>query len=125
MKHRVIKEVFEEAPIEVIADEFFDGDWDPTDWDYNLDCIDSYIYDELREVTDGEKDSLIEAIKQRFDKELSESKQEEINQLKDRKSILNWIKFYVNNDEAKEDGDVGFILSPEEILDLIVANGNK
>ena len=125
MKHRVIKEVFEEAPIDIIVDEFFDGDWDPTDWDYTLACIDNYIDDELKEVTDKERDSLIEAIKQRFDKEVSESRQEEINQLKDRKSILNWIKFYVNNDEAKEDGDVGFILSPEEILDLIVANGNK
>lgn len=125
MKHRVIKEVFEEAPIEVIADEFFDGDWDPRDWDYTLACIDNYIDDELKEVTDRERDSLIEAIKRRFDKEVSESKHEEINQLKDRKSILNWIKFYVNNDEFKEDGDVGFILSPEEILDLIVANVNK
>ena len=107
--------------VEEAVSEFFNGDWDPKSWEDTEPYIDSYI-EEFQEISDKEEDHLRAEIKKEFDKEISELKKEEIDQLKDRKSILDWIE---NLNDWPDEGEVGYILSKEEILDLILKNGNK
>lgn len=107
--------------IEEAVNIFFDGDWDPRNWEDTEQYIDSYI-EEFQEISDKEEDHLRAEIKKEFDKEISKLKKEEIDQLKDRKSILNWIK---NLNDWPDEGEVGYLLSKEEILNLILQNGNK
>ena len=110
----------EEVTMGEAVNEFFDGDWDPKSWEDTESYVDSYIED-FDEISDKEKDLLKQEIKKEFNKKVNKIYQKEIDQLKDRKSILKWIGSYDWYDE----GDVGYILSREEILDLILQNGNK
>jgi len=125
MKKEVQKWVssIEEIAIEEAVNEFFDGDWDPRDWEETETNIGSYIEEKFSEISDKEEDLLRSEIKKEFDKEVSELKKEETDQLKDRKSILKWIRN--SCDDWPNVGEVGYILSEEEILDLILKNGNK
>lgn len=112
----------EDVAMEEAVNEFFDGDWDPRSWEDTEEYIDSYIED-FNEISDKEADHLKEEIKKEFDKKVNELRQEEADQLKDRKSILNWIENLFN--DWPDEGEVGYILSKEEVLDLILKNGNK
>mgnify|MGYP006908909826 CR=1 FL=1 len=108
--------------MEEAVNEFFDGDWDPKSWEDTEEYIDSYIEGDFQEISDKEADHLKAEIKKEFDKRVNKLHQEEIDQLKDRKSILNWIESFT--DDWPERGEVGYMLSKEEILDLILENGN-
>ena len=123
MKKEVQKWTYsiEKITMEEAVNEFFDGDWDPKSWEVTETYIDYYIV-EFDEISDKEEDHLRAEIKKEFDKRVNELRQEEINQLKDKKSILNWIE---NLNDWPYEGDVGYILSKEEILNLILENGNK
>ena len=112
----------EDIATEEAVNEFYDGDWDPRSWKYTYSGIDSYI-EEFKEISDEEKDILREEIKKEFNYRVDELRQEEIDQLKDKKSILNWIENLYS--DWPDEGEVGYLLSKEEILDLILQNGNK
>jgi len=124
MKKEVQKRIssVEDIAIEEAVNEFFDGDWNPRNWEDTESYIDSYI-EEFDEISDKEADHLKAEIKKEFDKKVNELRQEEADQLKDKKSILNWIEN--SFDDWPNEGEVGYILSEEEILDLILKNGNK
>ena len=126
MKKELTKwsKVTEEVSLEDTVNDFFDGDWDPRDWDETKSCLDAYIDEEFEEISNKEAALLSEEIKKEFDKRVSELKQEEIDQLKDRKSILDLLDYYLCSGFPNM-GEVGFLLSNEEILDLILQNGNK
>lgn len=111
----------EDVDMEKAITEFFGGDWEPNSWEDTESYIDSYI-EEFKEISDKEEDLLRAEIKKEFYKRVNKIRLKETNQLKDRKSILNWIEDL--NDWPSE-GEVGYILSKEEILDLIIQNGNK
>jgi len=111
----------EEVIMEEAVNDFFEENWDPNSWVHTEVYLDSYIED-FNEISDKEEDLLRVEIKKEFDKRVNKLRQEEIAQLKDRKSILNWIG---NPTDWPEEGDVGYMLSKEEILDLILQNGNK
>lgn len=125
MKKEITKWItsIEKISMEEAVNEFFDGDWDPRSWKDTETYIDSYI-GEFDEISDKEEDLLIAEIKKEFDKRVNELQQEESIQLKDRKSILNWIE-NITQYEFLDEGEVGYLLSKEEILDLILENGNK
>lgn len=112
----------EEIAMEEAVNEFFDGDWDPRSWEDTETYIDSYI-EEFDEISDKEEDHLRAEIKKEFDRRINENLQKETAQLKDRKSILNWIESSFDN--WSDIGQVGYLLSKEETLDLILKNGNK
>lgn len=117
----------EDITIEQAVNEFFDfEDWRPNDWDYTVDTADFYIEDSFIEISEKEKELLKIEIEKEFDKRVNKIRQEEVDQLKDRKSILNWIESIIQYDYPNEgEGEVGYMLSKEEILDLILQNGNK
>ena len=112
----------EDIDIEEAVNEFFDGDWDPRSWKDTEHYINEYI-EKFSEISDKEKDLLKLEIKKEFDKEFSKLKKEEADQLKDRESILEYIENLCY--DWPDEGDVGYILSKEEILDLILQNGKK
>jgi len=124
MKKEITKWItsIEDIAIEEAVNEFFDGDWEPRSWEDTESCIDSYI-EEFSEISDKEEDLLRTEIKKEFDKMVNNLCQEESGLLKDRKSILNWIESL--SDNWPDEGEVGYLLSKEEILDLILQNGNK
>lgn len=111
-----------DVTMEEAVNEFFDGDWDPKSWEDTEEYIDSYIEEDFQEISDKEADHLKAEIKKEFDKKVIKLRQEEINLLKDRKSILSWIKSLVDN--WPDEGTVGYMLSEKEILDLILENGS-
>ena len=111
----------EEVIMEEAVNDFFEENWDPNSWVHTEVYIDSYIED-FNEISDKEEDLLRVEIKKEFDKRVNKLRQEEIAQLKDRKSILKWIG---ESNDWPEEGDVGYMLPKEEILDLILQNGNK
>ena len=113
----------EEITVEEAVSDFFDGDWDSRSWEGTEGYIDSYI-EEFQEISDKEADHLKAEIKKEFDRRVNILRQKEINKLKDKESILKWIKISLIDDWPDE-GDVGYILSEEEILDLILENGRK
>jgi len=112
----------EDIAMEEAVNEFFDGDWDPRSWEDTEQYIDSYT-EEFDEISDKEEDLLRQEIKKEFYKRVNKLRQEEIDQLEDRKSILDWIKN--TQYDYPDEGEVGYMLSKEEILDLILQNGNK
>lgn len=113
----------EDIAMEEAVNEFFDGDWDPISWEDTDSYIDSYIEEEFSEISDKEENLLRQEIKKEFDKRVNEIRQEEANELKDKESILNWIESVRH--EYLDVGEVGYMLSKEEILDLILKNSNK
>ena len=113
----------EEVSIKEAINEFFAGDWNPTDWEDTEEYIDSYIENDLIEITDEEEDYLKAEIKKEYDKRVSELRQEEIIKLKDKDSILKWIENSLNG--WIDEGEIGYLLSAEEVLNLILQNGNK
>ena len=105
------------------VNECYDGDWDPRRWEYTYSCIDSYI-EEFKEISDEEEDILRVEIEKEFSNRVNELRQEEVDQLKDKKSILNWIES-MQKYSSLDEGEVGYLLSKEEIINLILQNGNK
>ena len=114
----------EDIAIEEAVNEFFDGDWDPKSWEDTEATIDSYI-EEFSEISDKEADLLRTEIKKEFSEKVNELRKKEIGQLKDRNSILKWIENIIEDNYWQDEGEIGYILSKEEILDLILQNGNK
>jgi hypothetical protein len=114
----------EDITMEEAVDEFFDGDWDPRSWEDTEINIDSYI-EEFSEISDKEASLLKIEIKKEFNERVNELRQKEIVQLKDRNSILKWIENMIEDNYWQDEGEVGYMLSKEEILDLIIQNGNK
>lgn len=125
MKKKVIKWIdsIEEVSIETAINDFFDGDWNPKDWEETEEYIDTYIEEEFTNISDKEKNQLKSGIKKEYNKRVLNLKQEEIDQLKDRKSILKFLEEAIC--DYCDEGEVGYLLSAEEILDLIIKNGNN
>lgn len=102
-----------------MENEFYIGDW------YDDFIDDCYFWDDYEDLTEEDKERISKLIKVRVDKEIKKYKDEEKNLLKDRKSIL---RFLCDCGEYEDDlapGEVGYSLSGEEILDLILENGRK
>ena len=127
MKKIVQKYKFEESTENVTADEiardfmnreFFPEDWESDDFDF-----DDYAYFfEDYELTDEEYKEVYNRICELADEAVKEARKEEESYLKDRESILRVLNDWVSDDY---DFNTFKLLSLEEILDLIIENGNK
>lgn len=126
MKKEVWKSSIEEVSIEEAARDFCEecglSNLDISDFDSELNY---FIEDNIKEISSEEKYKLKEEIKKRLIKQKEEAISEEKYQLKDRKSILEWLDNYIGNDDFLEEGNVGYYLSAREILDLIIKNWQK
>lgn len=116
-----IKEISIEEAVRDFCEEYC-GSMDSEDFDSELDY---FIKDNIKEISPEEMDALKEAIKKQLIKQKEEAVAEEKYKLKDRESILEWISYYICDDDYLEVGNVGYYLSAKKILDLIIENGKK
>ena len=133
MNKKVIKtiEEIEAYSIEEVADDFLDYYYESEleDLKGNLEYeITDYLVREDIKHSEEEKGSLIKLVKEKIDEKLNNIREPEIKRLSNRKSIHKWLSGLLDSmcklDDI-ESGDVGFLLSVDDIIDLIVKNGNK
>lgn len=89
--------------------------WDREDFDGNFD----YFWEDY-DISEDEKEEAFELIKKTCQKIVDKEKQNQIKRCwKDRDKIIN------NIEQSNIYTDNECILSPEEIVDIIIKNGNK
>lgn len=130
MNKKVIKtiEEIEEHSMEEVADDFLDHyyEFELEDLKKNLeDEINTYLVAEDIKHSEEEKESFIKLVKKKIDENINNIKEPEIKRLSNRKSIHKWLSELLDYIEDIEPNDVGFLLSVDEIIDLIIKNGNK
>lgn len=133
MNKKVIKtiEEIEEYSIEEVADDFLNHyyEFELADLKKNLEYeINTYLVAEDIKHSEEEKESFIKLVKEKIDENINNIREPEIKRLSNRKSIHKWLSElldYMRRLEDIEPGDVGFLLSVDEIIDLITKNGNK
>lgn len=133
MNKKVIKtiEEIEEYSMEEVADDFLDYYYESEleDLKDNLEYeITDYLVREDIKHSEEEKGSLIKVVKEKIDEKLNNIREPEIKRLSNRKSIHKWLSElldYMRRLEDIESSDVEFLLSVDEIIDLIIQNGNK
>lgn len=124
MKKEVWESSMKEVSIEEVAKDFCEEytELDINDFDSELNY---FIEDNIKEISPKERAALEEEIKKLIIKHKEEFVVQEKSRLKNRKSILEWLDYYIGNDDYLEKGDVGYYLTAREILDLIIKNGQK
>ena len=133
MNKKVIKtiEKIEECSIEEVANDFLDDYYadELEDLKDNLEYeVTTYFEEEDIEYSEEEKKSFTKLVKEKVDEKVNSIKESEIKQLSNRKSIHEWVSElldYMRSNAEMDPGDVGFLLSVDEIIDLIAQNGNK
>lgn len=133
MNKKVIKtiEEIEEYSMEEVADDFLDHYYESEleDLKKNLEYeINTYLVGEDIKHSEEEKESFIKLVKKKIDENINNIKEPEIKRLSNRKSIHKWLSELLDSMCRLDDiepGDVGFLLSVDEIIDLIAQNGNK
>jgi len=133
MNKKVIEtiEKIEECSIEEVVNDFLDywNDDELEDVKDNLEYeITNYFEEEDIKYSEEEKESFIKLVKEKIDEKINSIKESEIKQLSNRKSIHEWLSEsldYMRSNIDIDAGDVGFLLSVDEIIDLIIENGQK
>lgn len=133
MNKKVIKRIeeIEEYSIEEVANDFLDHYYESElkDLKKNLEYkINTYLVAEDIKHSEEDKGSLIKLVKEKIDEKLNNIREPEIKSLSNRKSIHKWLSGLLDSMRKLDDieyGDVGFLLSVDDIIDLIVKNGNK
>ena len=133
MNKKIIKtiEEIEEYSMEEVANEFLDYFYDSEleDLKKNLEYeITNYLVAEDINHSEEEKESFIKLVKEKIDENINNIREPEIKRLSNRKSIHKWLSELLDSMSRLDDiepGDVGFLLSVDEIIDLITKNGNK
>lgn len=133
MNKKVIKtiEEIEEYSMEEVADDFLDHYYESEleGLKKNLEYeINTYLVAEDIKHSKEEKESFIKLVKEKIDKNINNIREPEIKSLSNRKSIYKWLSGLLDSMRKLDDiesGDVGFLLSVDEIIDLITKNGNK
>lgn len=128
-KRTVTKTVTEEVEVpvnEVVEELFENNDWDPKNWDYTLDNFEDYFdYSDYEDVSEEDKDEVLKKAKEVFDEKVEKLKKEELNKLSTRQRIMQFISNAIDDSCYLEEGQIGYTLTTEEILDEILKNGNK
>lgn len=103
-------------------DEYFydDEDWEDDDEMLLSDDWDGF-WEDYEEVTDEDKKRISKLVNEEIQYRLSQNKKEQEDVFKDRNSIINFFDDIFYSDKPDEISS----LSYEEIIDLIIKNGNK
>ena len=134
MNKKVIKtiEEIEKCSIEEVVNEFLDDYFDYDTLLYLKDNLEyeviTYFEDEDIDYSEKEKESFIKLVNEKIDENINNIREPEIKSLSNRKSIHKWLSGLLDSMRKLDDieyGDVGFLLSIDDIIDLIVKNGNK
>jgi hypothetical protein len=123
VKKTKLVEVEEEVSIPEILEMLFEYDWWPDDWEGTRDSFIAALEYDNPDITKEEIKTILPEAKKEFDRRVEDLMEEEAEQLKDRRSIINWLRDMMG--EFLDKGDVGYCLTLDQIVDLIIQNGNK
>lgn len=132
MKKRELKTIEEEILVNVsdeeVVKEFISDFYTPFCWKdeyYKPEDFD-YFFEDYAELTAEDKIRIINKIREKANSLDNEYKEDEAKQLGTRKDILDFLKMCIDvRRDWMDPGDIGYALSTEEILDLILENGRK
>ena len=127
------KEVsFKDVSDEDIVNDFMENYYSPVTWEDEYTCVNDleYFFEDYSDITEEDKERILTKIHTVATKKDEEYKEEEKNLLKNRSCILAFLDRCVedtreNYDYFKDKPIVGIYLEAEEILNLILKNGNK
>lgn len=112
---------YQDVTMDELIEDFLDYGYLPSE-DLESD-IDEYLSVNVTNITDEETELFSDKVREINQEYLNDAKEDESNKLKDRDSILEVIENIIMYDVYK--GEVGYYLTAEEILDLILENGRK
>lgn len=117
-----LEDIDDQTIVNDFIDEYFydDEDWEDDDEMLLSDDWDGF-WEEYEEVTDEDKKRISKLVNESIQKRLFQNKKEQEDMLKDRNSIINFFDNIFYDNEPNELSN----LSIEEIIDLIIENGNK
>lgn len=114
-----------EVSVEEAAKNFIASTWyltnDLSELEYE---IEDYLRNEVETYTEEEINEFTSLIKEHNEKIKEDYRNQEIDTLRNRNSIISFLDESRNRYDI-ELGDTGYFLTSEEILDLILKNGNK
>ena len=115
-------DIDDQTIVDDFMDEYFyyDEDWEDDDEILLSDDWDGF-WEQYEEVTDEDKKRISKLVNEEIQYRLSQNKKEQEDVLKDRASIINFFDDIFYSDKPDEISS----LSYEEIIDLIIKNGNK
>ena len=115
-------DIDDQTVVNDFIDEYFynDEDWEDDDEILLSDDWGGF-WEDYEEVTDEDKKRISKLVNESIQKQLSQLKKEQEDVLKDRASIINFFDDIFYSDKPDEISS----LSYEEIIDLIIKNGNK
>lgn len=125
IKRSKIKQVEEEVSISEFVDELFEDEWNPNDWDDTESMFRDAIEYDYPEISEDDIEEIIKEAKKKFEKIVNEYRDEEIEKLSGRSKIREWLSSYIDVDEDLYEGEPGYVLDVDEIIDLIIKNGKK
>ena len=115
-------DIDDQTIVDDFMDEYFyyDEDWEDDDEILLSDDWDGF-WEQYEEVTDEDKKRISKLVNEEIQYRLSQNKKEQEDVRKDRASIINFFDDIFYSDKPDEISS----LSYEEIIDLIIKNGNK
>ena len=124
------KEVlFKDVSDEDIVKDFMDDYYSPINWEDEYTCINDleYFFEDYTDITEEDKERILNKIRTAARAKDDELKAHETRLLSDRNHILKFLDDYVDyvRNYCYDHSRVGVYLGPEEILNLILKNGNK
>ncbi len=124
------KEVsFKDVSDEDIVNDFMNGYYAPVIWKDDYEHINDleYFFEDYTDITEEDKERILNKIHIAAKAKDDELKAHETKLLSDRNHILKFLDDYVDyvRNYCYDHSRVGVYLGPEEILNLILKNGNK
>lgn len=115
-------DIDDQTIVDDFMDEYFyyDEDWEDDDEILLSDDWDGF-WEQYEEVTDEDKKRISKLVNEEIQYRVSQNRKEQEDVLKDRASIINFFDDIFYSDKPDEISS----LSYEEIIDLIIKNGNK
>lgn len=115
-------DIDDQTIVDDFMDEYFyyDEDWEDDDEILLSDDWDGF-WEQYEEVTDEDKKRISKLVNKEIQYRVSQNRKEQEDVLKDRASIINFFDDIFYSDKPDEISS----LSYEEIIDLIIKNGNK
>jgi hypothetical protein len=119
---KTLVDIDDKTIVDDFMDEYFyyDEDWEDDDEILLSDDWDGF-WEQYEEVTDEDKKRISKLVNEEIQYRISQNKKEQEDVLKDRASIINFFDDIFYSDKPDEISS----LSYEEIIDLIIKNGNK
>ena len=115
-------DIDDQTIVDDFMDEYFyyDEDWEDDDEILLSDDWDGF-WEQYEEVTDEDKKRISKLVNEEIQYRVSQNRKEQEDVFKDRNSIINFFDDIFYSDKPDEISS----LSYEEIIDLIIKNGNK